>query len=304
MTDSTSTDERTCNTCGVSIEDTYKLRRYCDEHTPDANRSGKRPCPRCGQPSWSKTVECRNCSSIKADGPHLCSKPGRRGTCRNCYRLEKPAETCAACGQERRMLSKGMCATCYSAAYRASSRGTTYENYCAHCGNKYRSRKRGTSFCSRTCDQRSRAGWIHSTELSIYTAGPEPSAAPTSDRRATTWVQGNCALCRTPFTTDRAGSRYCTRACRKKAHAKAHGLNLLDRMAIFARDNWTCQICGEPADWTANPNSDWYPTLDHITPRSHGGNHEPENLRTAHRWCNSVRGDLRYYTDMDLAPSS
>ena len=298
------TADRTCKTCGVSIAGTCKLRRYCDEHTPKANTRKRKPCPRCGKPSWARETHCMSCASELANGKHICGKSGQRGDCGACRYQAKEPSRCDACGRSRKILAKGMCSACYSAAYRASGRGTTYENYCAHCGNKYRSRKPGTSFCSRSCDQRSRAGWVHSTEVAIYTAVPETHATPTSDRRTTTWVQGNCALCRTPFTTDRAGSRYCTRACRKKARARAHGLNLLDRMAIFARDNWTCQICGEPADWTAEPSSDWYPTLDHITPRSHGGGHNAENLRTAHRWCNSVRGDLRYYTDMDLAPSS
>ena len=63
----------------------------------------------------------------------------------------------------------------------------------------------------------------------------------------------------------------------------------------------TCQICGERVDRHADPLSDWYPSLDHIVPRSHGGTDDADNLRTAHRWCNSVRGDLTYYTDADLA---
>ena len=300
MADSTSTDERTCKTCGVSIEGTYKLRRYCDEHTPKANTKGMTHCPKCGKRSWAKNTECRTCSAANRGGPHLCGKPGPRGKCRNCYYVGKEAGQCGACGKARRLLAKGMCSTCYSSAYRGSDRGTTYSNTCGHCGNTYRSRRDDTTFCSQACNQRSRAGWVHSTEVTLYAAPPVTPDMQSDDGSRTTWVQGPCALCRSQFTSDRAGTRYCTPTCRQRARARKHGYQLLDRIAIFARDDWTCQICGEPVDWTAEPNSDWYPTLDHITPRSHGGNHEPENLRTAHRWCNSVRGDTRWYDDCDL----
>ena len=64
------------------------------------------------------------------------------------------------------------------------------------------------------------------------------------------------------------------------------------RAAIYARDGYQCKLCGEPVDTAADPQrDDWAPTLDHIIPRSKGGTHDVSNLRTAHRWCNSVRGD-------------
>ena len=116
------------------------------------------------------------------------------------------------------------------------------------------------------------------------------------------WVQGACIVCGDEYTSPGSQSRYCSRECRaKNRSARSFGLSWLDRMALFARDGWVCQICSEPVDYSADPQSDWYPTLDHIVPRSHGGSDDESNLRTAHRWCNSVRGDLSYYTDEDLA---
>ena len=53
------------------------------------------------------------------------------------------------------------------------------------------------------------------------------------------------------------------------------------RRHILARDNWICHICGHPgAD-----------TMDHLIPWSHGGTNTLDNLRAAHRSCNSRRGD-------------
>lgn len=64
-----------------------------------------------------------------------------------------------------------------------------------------------------------------------------------------------------------------------------------DRLALYERDRWTCQICGEPVNrtpWSHDPRD---PTLDHIVPRSRGGTHEASNLRTACFLCNALRGD-------------
>ena len=50
----------------------------------------------------------------------------------------------------------------------------------------------------------------------------------------------------------------------------------LTRRAIFARDGWVCQYCGQAAE-----------NLDHVMPRSRGGGHTWENVVAACRRCNS-----------------
>ena len=63
-----------------------------------------------------------------------------------------------------------------------------------------------------------------------------------------------------------------------------------DRLAIYERDDWMCHLCGKPIDPDAHFNDNLAASLDHIIPRSLGGPDSPENLRTAHRSCNSRRG--------------
>ena len=70
------------------------------------------------------------------------------------------------------------------------------------------------------------------------------------------------------------------------------------RRQIYERDGWTCQLCGGPLDVVAHPNSDWAPSLDHIVPKSAGGPDSVDNLRASHRWCNTVRGDGRWHSDL------
>ena len=195
MTDSTSTDERTCKTCGVSIEDTYKLRRYCDEHTPKANTKGMTPCPKCGKRSWAKNTECRNCSSIKADGPHLCNKPGRRGTCRNCYRLEKPAETCIEC--DRPVQARKRCTTHYSKWHR--------ENFqkpktCNWCGESFKTARKDTNFCSRTCAGSYASSLAHASPAwDAYVDARAAKAAPKTPARSPDELEDLWRSQRSPF---------------------------------------------------------------------------------------------------------
>lgn len=55
----------------------------------------------------------------------------------------------------------------------------------------------------------------------------------------------------------------------------------LTRKEIFLRDNFTCQYCGiQGGDLT----------VDHITPRSRGGEHTWQNVVTACRACNHRKG--------------
>jgi len=55
-----------------------------------------------------------------------------------------------------------------------------------------------------------------------------------------------------------------------------YGRNVsLTRNAVFARDDHRCQYCASPAE-----------SIDHVTPRSRGGQHVWENVVAACRRCN------------------
>ena len=55
---------------------------------------------------------------------------------------------------------------------------------------------------------------------------------------------------------------------------KAHAA--LTRRAVFARDGWVCQYCGNAAE-----------NVDHVMPKSRGGGHSWDNVVAACRRCNS-----------------
>ncbi len=54
----------------------------------------------------------------------------------------------------------------------------------------------------------------------------------------------------------------------------------LNRRSVFARDESLCQYCGDRAD-----------SIDHVVPRSRGGEHAWDNVVAACRPCNLRKGD-------------
>ena len=55
------------------------------------------------------------------------------------------------------------------------------------------------------------------------------------------------------------------------------------------RDNWLCHLCGQPVKRNAKSGSRRAPTRDHVVPRARGGTNSADNIKLAHRECNSER---------------
>jgi 5-methylcytosine-specific restriction endonuclease McrA len=55
----------------------------------------------------------------------------------------------------------------------------------------------------------------------------------------------------------------------------------ITRRAVFARDSWTCQYCGTGT----------HLTVDHVVPRSRGGETKWENIVTSCAPCNRRKGN-------------
>jgi len=123
------------------------------------------------------------------------------------------------------------------------------------------------------------------------------------------FVFGPCGWCGESFLA-LAGSwetrsLYCSRNCSKQADRSRRGRFSVPpkvRAKIYERDGWVCQLCEEPVDPGLDPSDPWAATLDHIVPRSHQlvPDDSVDNLQLAHRWCNSVKGDLRFYDESVL----
>ena len=71
---------------------------------------------------------------------------------------------------------------------------------------------------------------------------------------------------------------------RRRARVRGATAGRVSMADIYKRDGGHCHICGKAAERPVG-------SLDHLVPLSHGGPHEPLNVRLAHRSCNSSRGN-------------
>lgn len=103
------------------------------------------------------------------------------------------------------------------------------------------------------------------------------------------------------------GAQCCSQKCRKKyenrRRDKRIAKDLIDDPEItleslYRRDNGICHICGKPCnyeDYTVDVGTfiagNWYPSIDHVIPVSKGGRHSWDNIRLAHRLCNTMKSN-------------
>lgn len=115
-----------------------------------------------------------------------------------------------------------------------------------------------------------------------------------------------CVVC----GTKTINQKYCSETCRKRAYNKQKETNrrikimaqMVDKditlESLYKRDRGLCHICGLACSWddyivdsNQKQCGEWYPSIDHVIPLSKGGLHSWNNVKLAHRRCNSIKSD-------------
>lgn len=283
--------ERICLHCGVDITDTHRNQKYCGAACRDARKWREREraaCSICGGPTGypaSRTPESPTCNPCRrADWDHGTRKGYREAGCR-----------CDPCRDWYRSEMKS-----YAESRRQSGRPLIRRvrftrRTCERCRASFETRADGRSrFCSVSCSKRRSRELVH-VGPKVVVAPPVPVTIVSAPKWWAVIVQGPCAWCGEQFTATGSTTLYCSIRCSRAVSKSRRGRFTIPprvRRAIYERDDWTCQLCMEPVERDADPLSDWFPSLDHIEPQSFVllPDHSPSNLRTAHRWCNAVRG--------------
>lgn len=78
---------------------------------------------------------------------------------------------------------------------------------------------------------------------------------------------------------------------RNKTDVYGGSFEVVNRFAVYERDGWVCQLCGEPVDPDLKGPDPMCASIDHVVPLSHGGDHSMENTQLAHLGCNSAKGN-------------
>lgn len=123
-----------------------------------------------------------------------------------------------------------------------------------------------------------------------------------------------CIVCGTITTRN----KYCCDRCMHKAGNTTKEIRRRHKIqsamvdtgitveAIYKRDNGICYLCGGRCDLNDYVNDkgtfiagNQYPSIDHIIPLAKGGDHSFQNVKLAHRICNSVKA-ARLVNDIPL----
>jgi 5-methylcytosine-specific restriction endonuclease McrA len=106
-------------------------------------------------------------------------------------------------------------------------------------------------------------------------------------------------------------NKYCSKKCRERNHEQRKTRLRIDRAKengkadyaitldkLITRDKNICYICNKEcneSDYTYQGKTfiagDYYPSIDHVIPIAKGGTHTWNNVKLAHRICNSIKGD-------------
>lgn len=141
--------------------------------------------------------------------------------------------------------------------------------------------KRGRVVCSPRCAKaRSRRRWY-----ATWVSAAKPTTLPCREcgRPHSTLTANNCGWC--ARCRSNANKTY-----RRRARHHRVEYEPVNRLRVYERDHWTCQICRRKVNRTAPPPSDRYPTLDHVIPMALGGPHSYANVQLACRQCNTRKG--------------
>lgn len=123
-----------------------------------------------------------------------------------------------------------------------------------------------------------------------------------------------CPQCGELYYASKSRTVYCSNVCYKKAFAQYINRNKdfrkrvsrteesksITLKALYKRDNGMCWLCGKPCDYTLDSNDNYYPSIDHVIPIAKGGKDKWDNVRLAHRICNSFKNDSMDYAPTDL----
>lgn len=109
-----------------------------------------------------------------------------------------------------------------------------------------------------------------------------------------------CQICGNVFVSSGGNAKYCSDKCRNKNRwTMKDGYRYLFPLdEVYERDNGICYICGKACDWNDYTErngviiyGDNYPSRDHVIPKTKGGGNTWDNIRLAHRLCNTRKGN-------------
>lgn len=265
-------------------------------------QGSRRACAMCDAEVFSTSLTCgRRCGNRLAQWSRAARSGAERA--RSCERCAASFVMRLPSGRARAGLSREgrFCSRRCAHAARIREKPPRPLVNCRGCGSLFEPRTRCHQLCSGTCrDQEARA-----TETARAVAKkPLASRSCKSCNKLFTPIYGNkrrlfcSAPCLRRHTRRDSGKTH-----RKRARLAGVVYETVNRLKVFERDGWRCQVCGSatPKRLIGSIN-DRAPELDHRVPIALGGGHTYENVQCACRSCNSRKGGHTIAGQLNLFP--
>lgn len=232
----------------------------------------------------------------------------------NLYGRKTYTTACNQCGKEHQSLEQSTYNYCSRKCY---NKYNTENNIiksrkpnpiCEVCGKTLEDGTNGnTRYCTK-CKTELRNNQKNQRKLDKLN---KRKSKPKAERLVKPKEERECVECGNTFNSNH-GSLYCSTECGNKHNNRVKELNRRTQLKIngkiqyditldklIARDNNVCHICGKECDKTDRLLKgkgifiarQQYPSIDHIKPISKGGTHTWDNVKLAHRGCNSVKSN-------------
>lgn len=226
----------------------------------------------------------------------LCAGCGKYFEPRN--KAGRPRERCYECGSIDKRTGR----------VRDCANGTTLtrpsSNRCKTCGKEWIGRKR--RYCSSDCWPKSRGKrtliFFRKCPLCdvFFPVVKSSKSVCCCKSHAQTWREakkyGSYEAWLKAKRYRRSGSAHIRRA-------KLYGVKYqyVNKLKVFERDKWICQICNQPVNKDLRWPHPQAASLDHVRPMSRGGEHSYKNTQCSHYECNHKKRDL---CDLENQPNS
>ena len=266
------------------------------------------------------TIRCTECGFV-FDRIYNLVKSQRGIHCPQCRKNELKARQLQREAEERRVReeqfaideeerrAKVVRDRCKGFEYAGNYTGSdgTADIRCTVCGTittrSWCSIKQGKPIC-RTCEDIERKR--KQTEKKRQTVRAEFIRKANIKQKQATFRE--CAECGCLFVSYRSADRYCSPACATK-HGNRVGKDRrlkridhtgadmsIDWKPLYKREHGICYLCGKPVDvddyeWRDGTfiAGNLYPSVDHVVALHDGGTHTWDNVRLAHRLCNTLK---------------
>lgn len=299
-----------CIYCGKEFISKKKTTKFCSKScNTKYNRKEKsetKYCKTCGKP-LDKLIK----------GQLYCNKE-----CKNKWLKENPRynKICPLCNKKFKTNNKSQIYCSKECVHESLKKSKKHRvGICKNCGKEFEIKRIDVNtFCSRDCSfQWLKGNALANKELKKIQQEKEKteknklkSFKLTEQKQK--YIESHtkiCIECGTRFIA-KYGRKCCSVECRKKRNNRLQDINRRHKLKengkinwsitlkkLYKRDKGICHLCGKKVDMNLDINDNWYGSIDHVIPVSKGGTHTWDNVKLAHRKCNSLKRDNIYVED-------